>query len=761
MTTFMPHPSFDSPMTTQASFEAFINQSPQSICPPLLSVEDALHPSTTAAAAVAREYSPQLAQQPFSGALKYESSSTLGLQPVFAMDYNSSSAGSSISTASSHHADSPQGSASSHSSISPDLSYPEHARFVEHQQQPPITATAGKFLDFDSQAACAFLGSTAAPPSTISSLANTNHSNSNMWTYSSVSGTPSAGHSNHSRTSSLGSNFGVPSSDASSEQPHASWIQIPSQQQQQVAQMPTIQPLVLSNPVPAHGQLAFNLGATTTAQTPFDLQCSLASQHSLGMGPTPLMTNPGAPLPLNPALTSSTAPGASVSTWAGPTLAMGNAMNGPSAATQLSPGHQRTISTDSSASASLLTSSFVPSDMSLAQPKSAGILTTTTNGAPSAHAVTTPTPNTFAMPTSAPAHLYTFSANQTAALGSSSNSSSSSCCSSFTAVAASQQEQQQQRQFSRAIAGSLGLGLSAASSSSDGTPHSSTPSKPAKRKRTADENVESDCGGGGCSSSAAAAVVQTASSVVGSSSPAASRTLRERKALPKRPPPSASQKTEAGLPFPVVDTSVKHSTLFVAPDTTGLTKREARLVKNRAAAFLSRQRKREQFDELEVRCHALSRLAWRMYETMMGSGASGSEVGGGQHAEVEWDEAALRMGLSLPSSSSSSSSSSLRSDHTTSLRNPHAPHADELAQTLGLKLRQETRTVLAAFEMVVGRKGASIGPLEGELPLEQGPPLGGGACYYAPMGLGGAEPRLAGGMLDGYVGGAGREDEDD
>jgi len=37
----------------------------------------------------------------------------------------------------------------------------------------------------------------------------------------------------------------------------------------------------------------------------------------------------------------------------------------------------------------------------------------------------------------------------------------------------------------------------------------------------------------------------------------------------------------------------------VHPDVTGLNKREARLVKNRAAAFLSRQRKREEFENLE------------------------------------------------------------------------------------------------------------------------------------------------------------------
>ncbi|KAI0644895.1 hypothetical protein C8Q79DRAFT_911879 [Trametes meyenii] len=40
---------------------------------------------------------------------------------------------------------------------------------------------------------------------------------------------------------------------------------------------------------------------------------------------------------------------------------------------------------------------------------------------------------------------------------------------------------------------------------------------------------------------------------------------------------------------------------FVPPDVTGLSKREARLVKNRAAAFLSRQRKREEFESMEIR----------------------------------------------------------------------------------------------------------------------------------------------------------------
>lgn len=89
----------------------------------------------------------------------------------------------------------------------------------------------------------------------------------------------------------------------------------------------------------------------------------------------------------------------------------------------------------------------------------------------------------------------------------------------------------------------------------------------------------------------------------------------------RRPPPSASHVTESGKPFPVIDTSAKHSSLFVPPDTSGLTKREARLVKNRAAAFLSRQRKREQFEEMEIKCKGISMLVWRMWEAIAGTGA--------------------------------------------------------------------------------------------------------------------------------------------
>lgn len=133
----------------------------------------------------------------------------------------------------------------------------------------------------------------------------------------------------------------------------------------------------------------------------------------------------------------------------------------------------------------------------------------------------------------------------------------------------------------------------------------------------------------------------------------------------KRPPPSASQVTESGQPFPVIDTSAKHSSLFVPPDTSGLTKREARLVKNRAAAFLSRQRKREQFEELEVKCKNLCRLVWRFWEIVAGP-------------------------------------------------NHDIPFTEKYSQTriLPILLQEEVIEVKEVLEMVVALKGGSVAPTE-------------------------------------------------
>ena len=67
------------------------------------------------------------------------------------------------------------------------------------------------------------------------------------------------------------------------------------------------------------------------------------------------------------------------------------------------------------------------------------------------------------------------------------------------------------------------------------------------------------------------------------------------------PPPRQNHKRSASpAPAPAKKARAQVSSKdFVHPDVTGLNKREARLVKNRAAAFLSRQRKREEFENLE------------------------------------------------------------------------------------------------------------------------------------------------------------------
>ncbi|CAE6384534.1 unnamed protein product [Rhizoctonia solani] len=101
-----------------------------------------------------------------------------------------------------------------------------------------------------------------------------------------------------------------------------------------------------------------------------------------------------------------------------------------------------------------------------------------------------------------------------------------------------------------------------------------------------------------------------------------SRTSLKRPASPS-PTPSLSSSTSSTSPAPMqpevaplasansASSAPKRARAqisskdFVPPDVTGLSKREARLVKNRAAAFLSRQRKREEFEELEKHCRDL------------------------------------------------------------------------------------------------------------------------------------------------------------
>ncbi|KIJ65935.1 hypothetical protein HYDPIDRAFT_110042 [Hydnomerulius pinastri MD-312] len=64
---------------------------------------------------------------------------------------------------------------------------------------------------------------------------------------------------------------------------------------------------------------------------------------------------------------------------------------------------------------------------------------------------------------------------------------------------------------------------------------------------------------------------------------------------------------------------------FIPPDVSGLSKREARLVKNRAAAFLSRQRKREEFEAMEIHVKELEEENLRL-QTMAEKGSSYDEL---------------------------------------------------------------------------------------------------------------------------------------
>jgi hypothetical protein len=78
-------------------------------------------------------------------------------------------------------------------------------------------------------------------------------------------------------------------------------------------------------------------------------------------------------------------------------------------------------------------------------------------------------------------------------------------------------------------------------------------------------------------------------SVASTATPTVPTAARKRSASPT---PPAARKRSVGERISTKD--------FIPPDVSGLSKREARLVKNRAAAFLSRQRKREEFETMEV-----------------------------------------------------------------------------------------------------------------------------------------------------------------
>lgn len=80
------------------------------------------------------------------------------------------------------------------------------------------------------------------------------------------------------------------------------------------------------------------------------------------------------------------------------------------------------------------------------------------------------------------------------------------------------------------------------------------------------------------------------------SDPLPSTPVPEAAVIPSKRPSTSSESSASVSKKPRATISTKD---YVPPDVSGLSKREARLVKNRAAAFLSRQRKREEFECME------------------------------------------------------------------------------------------------------------------------------------------------------------------
>ncbi|KAK7472456.1 hypothetical protein VKT23_000571 [Stygiomarasmius scandens] len=123
-------------------------------------------------------------------------------------------------------------------------------------------------------------------------------------------------------------------------------------------------------------------------------------------------------------------------------------------------------------------------------------------------------------------------------------------------------------------------------------------------------------------------------------SPASSSASLDQQCLPISIKPPSALKRSASPPPPSVKrraTGERVSTKdFVPPDVTGLSKREARLVKNRAAAFLSRQRKREEFETMEVRVAELEKENARLLAlTQSGSPSSSPPKNDELASEVE------------------------------------------------------------------------------------------------------------------------------
>ncbi|PFH52139.1 hypothetical protein AMATHDRAFT_140893 [Amanita thiersii Skay4041] len=139
---------------------------------------------------------------------------------------------------------------------------------------------------------------------------------------------------------------------------------------------------------------------------------------------------------------------------------------------------------------------------------------------------------------------------------------------------------------------------------------------------------------------------------------------------------------------------------FVPPDVTGLSKREARLVKNRAAAFLSRQRKREEFENMEVRVAELEQENARLLSlTQSGNTSSHPKQPDGELVS-EIDQ--LRAQLAAAQDRERELSAELASKSTSSVASVKVETADAHSS-----LSSPPRTLSAAPSP--HRSGASLG----------------------------------------------------
>ncbi|KAI0919323.1 hypothetical protein AcV5_002274 [Taiwanofungus camphoratus] len=192
---------------------------------------------------------------------------------------------------------------------------------------------------------------------------------------------------------------------------------------------------------------------------------------------------------------------------------------------------------------------------------------------------------------------------------------------------------------------------------------------------------------------------------------------------PSSSAPAAVKKARAGERITTKD--------FVPPDVSGLSKREARLVKNRAAAFLSRQRKREEFENMEIRVQELEQENARLLALTQQGGAPQQDEG---HDELQSQVEQLRAQLAAVQARERELAEQLQ--HKSSARTPSSPvkteapepqlpavrsvnaqsvHREKSAASLGLMV------LLCALPTLLSMPAHAVLPTMFSLPLSDAP----------------------------------------